>query len=92
MDVSLLFPNGKPVFIERKCETGRNALGRCSWDAVKLAFALQTGEASAAYLLAATTVTDWEMGIRGAELLETAFVDTMVPSRAFLRLVAIVGA
>ena len=84
VDVALLFAGQKPVAVELKCGTGRQALGPCAWDALKLAFALQIGETSAAYLLAGTTTRDWASGYRGTELFETAAVDTLALREHFI--------
>jgi len=84
VDVALIFAGQKPVAVELKCGSGRNALGPCAWDALKLAFALQIGEASAAYLLAGTTTSDWAGGHRGTELFETAAVDTLILRGRFI--------
>ena len=43
-------------------------LGPCAWDVLKNALTLRMGDASAAYLLAATTKTMWDKPVRGAEL------------------------
>lgn len=85
VDVALLFAGQKPVAVELKCGSGHNALGPCAWDALKLAFALQIGETSAAYLLAGTTATDWARRHRGAELFETAAVDTLALRARFIK-------
>jgi hypothetical protein len=77
VDIALLLPDAKPVAVELKCGSGRDALGACAWDALKLAFALQTGGISGAYLLAATSTRDWTRRFRGTELFETAVVDTL---------------
>lgn len=64
VDVTLLPVGKKPVAIEFKCGSGRDALGPCAWDALKLAFALQLGEISAGYLLAVTPTSDWALRFR----------------------------
>lgn len=84
VDIALLAPDEKPVAVELKCGSGRDALSPCAWDALKLAFALQTSEISAGYLLAATTASDWTQGFQGAELFETAAVDTMLLRERFI--------
>lgn len=84
VDVALLLPNDKPVAVELKCGTGPDALGPCAWDALKLAFAIQTGEISAGYLVAATTASDWTGRPRGAELFDTAAVDTLLLRERFI--------
>jgi hypothetical protein len=84
VDLVLLYPTEKPVAIELKCGSGRDALGPCAWDALKLCFALQIGEASAGYLLAATPASDWALRFRGAELFETATVEALVLRERFL--------
>jgi len=77
VDLALFLAGEKPVAVELKCGSGRNALGPCAWDALKLALALQIGEVSAAYLVAGTSAGDWAQGFRGAELFEAAAVDTL---------------
>jgi hypothetical protein len=84
VDIALLLPDTKPVAVELKCGSGRDALGPCAWDALKLAFALQTGEISAGYLLAATPTSDWTRRSRGTELFESAVVDTLLLRERFI--------
>jgi len=67
VDIALLLQDEKPIAVELKCGTGRDALGPCAWDALKLAFGLQAEEISAGYLLTATTTSDWAKQFRGAE-------------------------
>jgi len=74
VDIALLLQDEKPIAVELKCGTGRDALGPCAWDALKLAFGLQAEEISAGYLLTATTTSDWAKQFRGAELFETTTV------------------
>jgi hypothetical protein len=56
-----------PVFFELKCGAGEDALGPCAWDLLKLAFLTRKGEATAGFLIAATTAEAWELPARGAE-------------------------
>lgn len=74
-DIAFLIPEQKPVAVELKCGTGRDAIAACAWDVLKLAFALQTGVISAGYLMAATTSAEWGRGTRGAELFDTGSID-----------------
>ena len=71
MDIALLRADGPPTALELKCGAGRDALGPCAWDALKLALGIQVGVLSAGYLIAATTAADWASDHRGAELLGT---------------------
>ncbi|MCZ7590560.1 MAG: hypothetical protein M5U27_17230 [Gaiella sp.] len=71
MDLALLGSGELPIAIELKCGVGRDALGPCAWDALKLALGIHSDALSAGYLLAATTVADWESGHRGSELFGT---------------------
>lgn len=84
VDIALLPADGQPIAIELKCGMGRDALGPCAWDALKLAFALQLGAVSAAYLLAASPAADWKNSYRGAELFANATFDTLVVRERFL--------
>jgi hypothetical protein len=77
VDIAFVPRDAKPAFVELKAGSGRDALTACAWDAVKLAFALQLGEASGAYLLAASPATDWNAsGFRGAEFFTTCSFET----------------
>lgn len=58
---------GGPAWVELKCRSDAEALCACAWDAPKVALALRVGRASCGYLLSATTVANWTVGIRGAE-------------------------
>ena len=78
VDVAFVPERGAPAFVELKAGSGRNALAACAWDAVKLAFALQLGEAAAVYLLAATPASDWVTpGCRGAEFFASDAFETL---------------
>jgi len=68
VDIALLSGDQPSIGIELKCGGGRDALGPCAWDALKLALGVQSRVLSAGYLLAATTAADWERGHRGSEL------------------------
>ena len=68
VDLALTWSDGLIAFVELKCGAGRDTLDACGWDAVKLAFALARGKASAAYLVAGTTAENWVYPIRGTEL------------------------
>lgn len=70
VDIGFLISAEPPVLVELKAGVGRHALVACAWDALKLAFALQTGRASDAYLLAAAPVADWAHA-RGSEFFAT---------------------
>ncbi len=59
-----------PALIELKWDSA--TLAACAWDAVKLAAALQAGEAQHAFLIAGSPVSG---GFQGNELLETAEFD-----------------
>lgn len=48
-----------PVFIELKAGAGKDSLGPCIWDVLKLATALKTGSCSSAYLVAAAPQARW---------------------------------
>lgn len=72
VDITMGPADQTPVLIELKCGAGTDAAGECVWDATKLAFALQCGSASEAYLLAGAPVADWERPIRGAEFFSAA--------------------
>lgn len=84
IDVALTFPDELPVALELKCGGGRDALGPCAWDALKLAFLLQSDAVSAGYLLAAMPTSDWQAAIRGAELFETGAIETLALRDRFL--------
>jgi hypothetical protein len=60
------------TFLELKCGSDMNTLGPCAWDVLKCALALRQGDASDAYLLAATTQALWRRPIRGAEFFMAA--------------------
>lgn len=68
VDLVLIWPGEYRVLLELKCGVSKDALGPCVWDAAKCAFLLQVGDASAAYLLAATTLDCWEETVLGTEL------------------------
>ena len=70
VDIALVEPDIAPAFLELKCGAGRDALGACAWDLLKLALAVRMGTCSAGYLVAATESAGWEAGIDGAELFE----------------------
>jgi hypothetical protein len=70
VDVCLADGPGPPAFVELKCGSRADALGPCAWDLVKLAVALGAGTASAGFLVAATTLAQWERRVRGSELLD----------------------
>ena len=84
IDVALLFPSLDPVAVELKCGSTHDTLAPCAWDALKLAFFSQLGAISAGYLLAATPLSAWRAPLRGAELFETADVDTLALRAGFL--------
>lgn len=67
--VDLALGGATPAFIEFKCGGGRDALGPCAWDLIKLSVALDEGTASCGFLVAATTSEGWDRPIRGAEFL-----------------------
>jgi hypothetical protein len=69
--------NGAPAIVELKAGSDRNALGPCSWDALKLAFLLQRGLITAGYLLAVAPLEIWSGKARGYELFETSEVETL---------------
>jgi hypothetical protein len=71
VDIALLRGVEPPSALELKCGAGRDALGPCAWDALKLALGIQSRVLSAGYLLAATTTADWGSGHRGTELFGT---------------------
>jgi hypothetical protein len=77
VDIAFLLGGDMPIAIELKCGSGRDALGPCAWDALKLALGLQSGAVSAGYMLAATTAADWESRHRGCELFGTSAVETL---------------
>ena len=77
VDIALVLDGEMPIAIELKCGGGRDALGPCAWDALKLAVGLQIGAVSAGYMLAATTAADWESRHRGSELFGTSAVETL---------------
>jgi hypothetical protein len=84
IDVALLLPSLDPIAVELKCGSTRDSLGSCAWGALKLAFLHQLGAISAGYLLAATPLSAWQAPLRGAELFETADVDTLALRAGFL--------
>jgi hypothetical protein len=57
-------------------------LAACAWDAVKLASALQAGEAQCAFLIAGSPIS---AGFHGNELLETADFDPIELRRRYAR-------
>lgn len=59
VDASIRWPGESPVFIELKAGAGKDSLGPCIWDVLKLATALRTGACSSAYLVAAAPQTRW---------------------------------
>lgn len=67
VDITIGRDQGPPLFVELKCGEGTNALGPCAWDVIKCALTIRMAATPAAYLLAATTASDWERPIRGAE-------------------------
>lgn len=69
--------DGAPAIVELKAGSDRNALGPCSWDALKLAFLLQRGLITAGYLLATAPLEIWSGEARGWELFETTEVETL---------------
>ena len=69
--------DGAPAIVELKAGSDRNALGPCSWDALKLAFLLQRGLITVGYLLATAPLEIWSGEARGCELFETAEVETL---------------
>lgn len=88
-DVALNFPDELPVALELKCGAGRDALGPCAWDALKLAVTLRIESVSAGYLVAAVPTSDWRAGIRA---LRDGRARHAQSARALPRLVAAVGA
>lgn len=76
VDLALTWPSRDRVLVELKCGAKNDTLGPCVWDALKCAFALHVGLASAAYLLAGAPETSWSKPIRAAELLSTRSWDT----------------
>lgn len=70
VDITLTAEGAAPAFVELKCGAGRDALGPCAWDVAKNALTLRMGDASAAYLLAATTTAMWDKPVRGAEFFD----------------------
>jgi hypothetical protein len=70
VDIGFLVSGEPPLLVELKAGVGRHALVACAWDALKLAFALQIGRASDAYLLAAAPAGDWASA-RGSEFFST---------------------
>jgi hypothetical protein len=77
VDIAFLRGDEMPIAIELKCGSGRDALGPCAWDTLKLALGLQSGAVSAGYMLAATTAADWQSLHRGSELFGTSVVETL---------------
>jgi hypothetical protein len=75
VDVTLVLSEERPVALELKCGSGRDALGPCAWDVLKLAFALQIGAISRGYLIAATGAEDWSRTFAGTELFDSATID-----------------
>ncbi len=69
--------DGAPAIVELKAGSDRNALGPCSWDALKLAFLLRRGLITAGYLLATAPLEIWSGEARGCELFETSEVETL---------------
>lgn len=70
VDITLTAEGAAPAFLELKCGAKSDALGPCAWDVAKNALALRKGDASATYLLAATTADMWDKPVRGAELFD----------------------
>jgi hypothetical protein len=77
VDIALLRADELPIALELKCGTGRDALGPCAWDALKLALGIQSRLLSAGYLVAATTAADWERGYRGSDFFETGAFEAL---------------
>lgn len=77
-DIAFIVGDQRPVVVELKCGTGRDAIAACAWDVLKVAFALQAGVISAGYLLAATTSAEWARRTRGSELFDTGSIDARV--------------
>ena len=80
------------AIVELKAGSDRNALGPCSWDALKLSFLLQRGLITAGYLLATAPLEIWSGEARGCELFETTEVETLELHETFQGLVPISGA
>lgn len=70
VDITLAAEGAAPAFLELKCGAKSDALGPCAWDVAKNALTLRMGDASAAYLLAATTTAMWDKPVRGAEFFD----------------------
>jgi hypothetical protein len=70
VDIALTVSPNKPVWVELKCGSSRDALGPCAWDAAKCAFGLARGDASAAYLVAGTSAATWGLPAQGAEFFD----------------------
>ena len=66
--VDLALGEDAGTFVEFKGGGGPDALGPCAWDLIKLCVALDEGTASCGFLVAATTLENWDRPIRGAEL------------------------
>lgn len=71
VDITLRGEGTAPAFIELKCGAGSDALGPCAWDVAKNALTVRMGDASGAYLLAATTSAMWNKTVRGAEFFDS---------------------
>ena len=67
VDVGIEDGDGELTLVELKSGKGKDALGPCAWDAAKLAYLLEAGAAADAFLVAGTTLANWEAPIRGAE-------------------------
>ncbi len=72
VDVGIEVDDRGLTLIELKCGKGEDALGPCAWDAAELAYLLQARTGNDAFLVAATTLGNWEASIRGAEFFRSA--------------------
>lgn len=71
VDLALTWLPKEHALLELKCGDGSDTLGPCVWDALKCAFALRAGLASAAYLLAGAPQAKWDAPTKGAEFFST---------------------
>lgn len=85
VDLAFVSGGAGPVVVELKCGAGRDALAACAWDAVKVAFVLRLGEASAAYLLAAAPRSDWAFPFRGTEFFASRRFETRALREPYLK-------